>query len=156
MVEAQECRVYLDHLRAEHLRIQRMLRQIREALQAQETTPGESQFSVIAENLRNLRTELANHFREEEGGGCMEEAVAFNPHLSAEVRLVEAQHPLLLAAVDTLIMRVAQPSVMQQIEPLRQELDDLAMLLTRHEEAETGVLERGFGVYLEDEPLRPD
>jgi len=61
-----------------------------------------------------------------------------------------------LAAVDTLIMRVAQPSVMQQIEPLRQELDDLAMLLTRHEEAETGVLERGFGVYLEDEPLRPD
>lgn len=156
MVEAQECRVYLDHLRAEHLRIQRMLRQIREALLAQETNPGESQFSVIAEHLRNMRTELANHFREEEGGGCLEEAVAFNPHLSAEVRLVEAQHPLLLAAVDKLLLQAAQPNIMPQVAQLRQDLDDLAMLLTCHEEAETRVLERGFGVYLEDEPVRPD
>ncbi len=156
MIEPQVCKVYLDHLRAEHLRIQRLVRKIREQLVAHEGSPCVAHLAEAKAELSQLRDELEHHFREEEGGGCLDEALGFKPSLASAVRAIEAEHPQILHAVDRLRLRLDEPAVAAGVCHWQREIDDLAAMLTAHEDAEARVLEQGFSVYLEDEPVRAD
>jgi len=142
----EECRCYVDHLIAEHRRLHRMLRVARNAITppgSPESVPG----TDIVKLLSEVREELEHHFAQEEGEGCLEEAVSRCPSLSDEVRRIEAEHPRLLEGIDALIAqaRDADRSVQGRIEVAR-EFDELCAQLDAHEGAENALLRRGFGV----------
>jgi hypothetical protein len=93
-----------------------------------------------------LRDELAQHFAEEEAGGCIEEAVCRCPRLASEARHVERQHPVLLDELDGVIAlaRVLQPGRVGR-QTLLNEFDEFAANLKKHESAEDHILQVGFG-----------
>src|SRR5688572_23467234 len=95
-----ECRCYEDHLIAEHKRLDRMLRVARNAIMPLGAATGNVPAADIVKLLGEVREELQHHFAQEEGGGCLEEAVSRCPSLSDEVRRIEAEHPRLLESID--------------------------------------------------------
>ncbi len=108
-----------------------------------ENVPGAN----IIQLLGGVRQELAHHFAQEEGGGCLEEAVSRCPSLSDEARRIEAEHPRLLEGIDRLIAQAqdADRSVQGRIQVAR-EFDELCAQLDAHEGAENALLRKGFGV----------
>jgi hypothetical protein len=102
-----------------------------------------------------IQTELAHHFRDEEQGGCLEEAVARCPPLSADVQKIEAQHDDLLARLSELIDRCqccGLPTP-QQARCLEQELRQIVRELRIHEALENKIMQQGFKVCVEQEDL---
>jgi hemerythrin len=144
MLQYSECRVYVDHLLAEHRRLHRMLREARIAVRAGD--PGEKSIDHIVQVLRNVRQELQQHFAEEEAGGCLEEAVSFCPRLSGELRRIEAEHPEMLNEIDRLIAQAldSEPTVDSRLA-LENAFDELCHQLHAHEAAENELLRQGFG-----------
>lgn len=151
-----ECRCYVDHLIAEHRRLHRMLRVARNAIMPQGSASGNVPATDIAKLLGEVREELQHHFAQEEGGGCLEEAVSRCPSLSDEVRRIEAEHPLLLVSIDRLIAqaRDSDRSVPGRIAVAR-EFDKLCAQLDAHEGAENALLRKGFGVNINGAAERP-
>jgi hypothetical protein len=97
--------------------------------------------------LKRVREELAGHFAEEEDGGCLEEAVCSGRDLSAALRQIEKEHPLLLARLDQLIeMARSTNKTAQDWASLREAFATLCHDLHAHEAAENDLLRRGFGV----------
>ena len=144
-----ECRCYVDHLIAEHRRLHRMLRSARSAMIHASGPDHDATTADIVRMLRQVRDELANHFAEEEGGGCLEEAVSHCPTLSAENRRIEAEHPQLLVSIDRLIAQAmdCDQSVDKRID-LERGFDELCSQLNAHEAAENVLLRKGFGANL--------
>ncbi len=146
-----ECKTYVDYLLAEHRRLHRMLRHTRQTIAACGETDGKQRVLKV---LRDLRSTLQCHFTEEEGGGCLDEAVSFDPHLSPEVRHIEAEHPSLLAKVDRLIAQSEDGGTTPAEQlALTVAFDELCRELHAHEAAENEVLRRGFGVNIEADTL---
>jgi hypothetical protein len=142
-----ECRCYVDHLIAEHRRLHRMLRVARNAIMPLGAATGNVPAADIVKLLGEVREELQHHFAQEEGGGCLEEAVSRCPSVSDEARRIEAEHPRLLETIDRLISqaRDSDRSVQGRIEIAR-EFDELCAQLDAHEGAENALLRKGFGV----------
>jgi hypothetical protein len=93
-----------------------------------------------------VRDELEHHFAEEESGGCMEEAVARCPALSAEADRIEAEHPELLHDVDRLIAQAVDGShTTEKRVALEEAFDELCRNIDAHEKAENVLLRQGFG-----------
>lgn len=143
MRDYEDCRPYVQHVYAEHRRLHRMLQEARAAIR--QCSPEERNPRIL-EVLRRIRSELQQHFAEEEGGGCMDEAVCRCPSLGGELHRIEEEHPELLAACDRLIARAldAGPSV-EDHTALTREFDDLCHQLHAHEAAENELLAKGFG-----------
>jgi hemerythrin len=141
-----ECRCYVEHLIAEHRRVHRMLRLTRSAIVSAHGPDRDATADDIVAVLRRVRDELEHHFAQEEGGGCLDEAVSRCPALSAEARRIEAEHPELLRAVDRLIAQAldGNQSVVGRIA-LEGAFDDLCRQLDAHEAAENALLRQGFG-----------
>jgi len=141
-----ECRCYVDHLISEHRRLHRMLHQAHHAIVGAHGPDKDACTGDIVRVLRQMRDELAHHFTEEEGGGCLDEAVSHCPTLSAESRRIEAEHPELLAGVDRLIAQAldSDQSVQTRLE-LVMGFDELRRQLDAHEAAENSLLRKGFG-----------
>src|SRR5438128_1482250 len=95
--------VFVEHLLAEHRRLDHLISQTLAALPAWEETDASSRLPQIIEGLTAIRQELAQHFHEEEEGGCLDEAVSRCPRLSREVTRVESEHSKLLADLDEMI-----------------------------------------------------
>jgi len=86
MHDDQECRCYVDHLIAEHRRLHALLRHMRAEI-AHSVSPDEQpSFNGVARVLARLREELEQHFAQEEGGGCLDEAVSRCPRLAGEAK----------------------------------------------------------------------
>jgi hypothetical protein len=153
----EECRCYVDHLIAEHRRLHRMLRVARNAIMppasVTENVPG----ADLVKSLSEVRRELQNHFVEEEGGGCLDEAVSYCPSLSDEVRRIEAEHPRLLESIDRLIAqaRDADRSVQGRLA-ITHEFDELCAQLDAHEGAENALLRKAFGANVNGADDRPN
>jgi len=142
-----ECRCYVEHLLAEHRRIHRMLRQARAAIVACGGPDRDATGLDVVRVLRQVRAELAHHFTQEEGGGCLDEAVSRCPSLSAECRRIEAEHPQLLVNLDRLIAQALDcDQSVETLVTLGREFDDLCRQLDAHEAAENALLRKGFGV----------
>lgn len=143
-----ECRVYVDHVIAEHRRLHRMLRTARAFLAANQAADG----AAIVGVLQQVRDELAAHFREEEGGGCLDEAVSRHPGLAAEERRIETEHPQLLEAIERLIeLAAARDWTAAQHVVLEHEFDAFCQRLDVHEAAENRLLREGFGIVVNGE-----
>src|SRR6266850_3554698 len=104
-------RVYVDHLLAEHRRLDHLISRTVATLPSWDDTDAATWLPGMMAGLTAIREELAHHFQEEEAGGCLEEAVAHCPGLSSEVAQVEADHAKLLADLDELIQRAGQLTV---------------------------------------------
>jgi hypothetical protein len=144
-----ESRSYVNHLLSEHRRLHGLLREARRAIVGNGVRKSAAECTAV---LREVRDELQRHFAEEEGGGCLAEAVSRCPALSAEARAIEAQHPGLLLRLETLLNQVAtaEPTAGCRVETLR-EFDDLLRELHAHEAAENNLLRRGFGTNVVDD-----
>jgi hypothetical protein len=153
----EECRCYVDHLIAEHRRLHRMLRVARNAIMPLGATTGNVPGADMVKLLGGVREELEHHFAQEEGGGCLEEAVSRCPSLSDEVRRIEAEHPRLLESIDRLIAqaRDSDRSVEGRIAVAR-EFDELCAQLDAHEGAENALLRKAFGANVNGAADRPN
>jgi hypothetical protein len=141
-----ECRCYVEHFIAEHRRLHRMLCLARSAIVASGGPDRDSTAADIVRVIRQVRDELEHHFAQEEGGGCLDEAVSLCPSLSAEARRIEAEHPQLLTRVDALIADALDydQSPEKQLA-LGREFEELCRQLEAHEAAENALLRKAFG-----------
>jgi hemerythrin len=147
MKNDDECRSYINHIVAQHRRLHTMLRQTRGAI-TDSVQPDETpSFGRIIRVLAKLRDELEHHFAQEEGGGCLDEAVSLCPSLSSEVKQIEAEHPQILAQLDNLRheAQYLSPTPQNQIA-LQRAFDQLYRQLHQHEAAENRLLAQGFGL----------
>ena len=150
MQNYDECRTYVEHLLAEHRRLHRMLLHARKAI-AGDSEPDRGNWTgKVIRVLRDTRAELKCHFAEEEGGGCLDEAVSFRPLLGPELKRIEAQHPRLLADLDRLIAQVADYNgTIQDRLAVERAFDELCRELHAHEAAENAILQQGFGAIVD-------
>src|SRR5437879_4637587 len=96
---------YVQRLLAEHRRLERLIHHTLAAVV--EPTAGQW-LPCLLEGLLAIRQEVAQHFHEEEIGGCLEEAVAHCPRLSHDLKQAEKEQCELLANFDDLIAHVRQ------------------------------------------------
>lgn len=141
-----DCRTYVEHLRVEHSHIDHTLEELRELLTS--PAPGSADVSppALLARLILLRDRLVHHFREEEQGGCLEEAQSRSPCLSEDVQALKTEHAGLLAELERII--AAANDLSQQsadFTSLRESFRDFLQKLHAHESAEERVLLMGFG-----------
>jgi hypothetical protein len=150
MHERDEKFAFVDHLMAEHRRLDHLLLQAAAVLREQD---GECHrwLAQLSPTINAIRCELAEHFGAENQGGCLEEAAARCPAVSSDVRRLVCEHDDLLERLDELLARcqTAMPTPAQACA-IKQELQLLVSEVRRHETAESRVVERGFSVSLED------
>ena len=147
MRDYEECRPYVEHLRAEHRRLHALFASARCALSKSGEAESAASSALAAELLTGLRQELQHHFSEEEAGGCLDEAVSLCPRLAGEEKRIEGEHPLILAQVDRLLAQLqslrATPATWCT---LQRELERLFESIQRHEAAENRLLHEAFGI----------
>jgi hypothetical protein len=97
-------------------------------------------------NLNRLRTAVADHFEEEESGGCLDEAVLRLPALTACAGRLLSQHAGLLAEIAWMINRLEHAPVSRpMLEEVRRRFRRFANCLRANEAAEDSILEESFG-----------
>ncbi len=147
MNQHDEYRTYSVHLRDEHQRLGTQLDQVRDMFRETVLRGRYDRHAVSAlvQRLLALRDELAEHFRQEEIGGYLEEIIARAPTLSAAVRLVERQHVQMLQELGRVIhgTQRADPLALAR---LKEQFDRFAMRLAAHEQMEDRLLQQAFQV----------
>lgn len=136
--------VIMGHILAQHRELHDQLVAARAALAVPEPP---SRPAVVAARaaLRSLSDYLHRHFSQEECGGYLEESITRMPRLSAAVKNVLAEHPVLLGELDRLIETVAAAD----ISPLAwhqagRDFECFADHLTAHERNENAVVQDGY------------
>ena len=135
MISNTDYRAYATHLRNDHQAIQEAAHSI-----LQHVAAGEQALAV--QELQHFRQMLEQHFREEEQGGCLEEAVARSPYLGEECQRLEKEHPALLHRYDAILHRARMPFAGNLA--FLEEFREFVTLLVAHEAAEDRVLQHGF------------
>jgi hypothetical protein len=158
-MNGNDCKfVYVDHMLAEHRRLDQLVRRTMASIPGWEEADAAGWLPRMQAGLQEIRTELAHHFRKEEEGGCLEEAVARCPQLSVDVGHIEAEHRELLASLDDLIgrCRTLGATTAAQAQVLDAEFRAVVHKLRAHEARENRVMQRGFNVSLSDEDAGSD
>ena len=146
MSHEDECLAYVVHLRIEHRKSHGVVQRIeRNWLALGEETRPSGQAPSVIEELQVLRSNLAEHFAEEDGGGCLEEAVCRCPSLGPLADRIERDHPILLAELDGIIARSRTEKKPAQRSDVQQRFRVFATRLSAHEVAESSILEVAFG-----------
>ena len=143
--DLEEYQAFAIHLTAEHRRIAECLRHVEKELQfVGADAPGT--LAGVVQSLTQLRTELSKHFKEEEAGGCLEEAVIHHLASAAEASRVIHEHPQLLAGLDTVIEKFTSAGATDRLlGEIRREFEQFAKQLRAHEAAETRIFQECFG-----------
>jgi hypothetical protein len=144
---------YVDHLLAEHRRLDKLIRQTLANLPNWEEADLAAWQPRVKAGLSAIRAELAQHFREEEAGGCIEEAVSRCPALAAEARQVASEHAEILRQIDALLDRCAEllePTAVG-VSGIERQVQELVRRLRAHAARENKLIERGFAISLEHE-----
>lgn len=141
-----DCRTYAEHLRIEHSHIDRSLEELQHLIANTAQWSKENPAPALLAGLVQLREQLAHHFREEEEGGCMEEAQSRSPSLLEDVRTLQAEHAGFLKTLDGLIaeaeLLAKQPT---DLQPLQTTFSGFLHQLHAHEAEENRILLFGFG-----------
>lgn len=140
---------YVTHLQADHRKVHEAMRALEQHWDNLEATSSSGNAYRLLRQLECLRRDLEEHFREEEAGGCLEEAVSRSPGLSRALNQVEQEHGELLAKLDQLIMRVEAADV-DETASLRRLFAAFAERLQAHEAHENEIVERGFGIEVDE------
>lgn len=144
----QECVAYAEHLQAEHRELHQRLRRMQGELN---NVVDQLIDAAMLERMlvagEQLRADIAHHFTQEENGGCMDYAVSRVPGLAAEARVLECEHPVLLAQLDRLVreLKGARPNELS-VAALKQKFDAFVVKLLAHEARENRVVQRGFNM----------
>jgi hypothetical protein len=142
----------VQHMLAQHRVVGAMLCEARAAVLGCRSPDADARPSDIVAVLRRLRQELARHFREEDEGGCMEEATLRDPKLSAEANRIEAEHAELLALLDQLIGQAEAPKLgVRALRIFEQTFEEFYRRMRAHEAAENELLRKGLGAPLDAE-----
>jgi iron-sulfur cluster repair protein YtfE (RIC family) len=139
MRNCDEAVSYINHMRAQHRRLEQAIGAIEGRLRMEATMVPE-----LVEQLETLAQEMSHHFQAEEEGGCLEEAVSRLPQLSAKVRQIEEEHPKLQSDVREIIDKAAEIPSDHSAE-VRRMFTEFARRLLAHETAENEVLQTAFG-----------
>jgi iron-sulfur cluster repair protein YtfE (RIC family) len=92
-----------------------------------------------------LREAIAEHFRREEEGGYLEEAVGRNPALAVATDALQQEHAKLLAMADELLDHATRKGPAAETwKRLVDDLDRFEKFLKRHEGAEDALLQQAF------------
>jgi iron-sulfur cluster repair protein YtfE (RIC family) len=146
MYANEGCPIYVEHVLAEHRRLHNMLRLARAAIVQSGGPDRDATTADLVRVFQQVRSELAHHFAEEEGGGCLEEAVSRCPRLSGQARRIEAEHPALLRDLDALIVGAqASEKSVEARQRMEQAFKALCERLHAHEAAENNLLRQAFG-----------
>jgi len=141
-----DCRTYVEHLRIEHSHIDHSLEELQHLLANTAQWSQENPAPALLARLVQLREQLAHHFREEEEGGCLEEAQSRSPSLSEDVRTLQVEHAGFLTALDGMIAKaellVKEPN---DLQGLQMTFKDFLQQLHAHEAEENRILLFGFG-----------
>lgn len=144
---------FVQHLRAEHRRMHRLMRQTLAALPQWEDANGGNWLPAMLRGLKAIRDALNAHFRDEEAGGCLEEAVSRCPSLAPQAAQVLREHRNLLDDLGQLIQRVEtmrEPTA-SAAHALGDDLNALLRRLSQHEQLENRIVQQAFGVSVDDE-----
>jgi iron-sulfur cluster repair protein YtfE (RIC family) len=136
--------VILGHLLCQHRDLHARLLALRADF-ADQHAATQPPLAAIRDRLLDLRDHLRDHFVQEEKGGFLEESIARMPRLSVAAREVVAEHPRLLAELDTLLESLP-------MRDIRQEAWDAAVRgfatftdhLLAHERNENAVVQQGY------------
>lgn len=134
--DLKESQTFVAHLKSEHRNLQRAI------LEAVHGSHGLA--ADLLENLRQLRHQMAQHFQDEDEGGCLEEAVARCPAVADQAMWVTWEHPLLLDELDALIQQLASRNLVT--DAWREDFLRFTKKLSAHEEAEDRIVTRALGV----------
>jgi len=141
---ANQCGTYLQHIQAEHHRLNRVLAEIgRQFAIASCETSTQAMLRSIRDGLEDLLNELRRHFAEEEGGGCLDEAAARCPSLGPRARDLLHEHPHLDRELERLISTMKTGEGDGKAWQYR--FETFAADLRAHECAENQVLQTAFG-----------
>lgn len=136
--------VILGHLLGQHRDLHARLLALRaDFAAAHDANPPSAK--AVRDRLLELRDHLRDHFVQEEQGGFLEESIARMPRLSVAAREVVAEHPRLLAELDTLLDKLPARDVRDA------SWDDAALgfaafteHLLAHERNENAVVQQGY------------
>lgn len=136
--------VILGHLLGQHRDLHARLLALRaDFAAAHDANPPSTK--AVRDRLLELRDHLRDHFVQEEQGGFLEESIARMPRLSVAAREVVAEHPRLLAELDTLLDKLPARDVRDA------SWDDAALgfaafsdHLLAHERNENAVVQQGY------------
>ncbi len=141
-----DCRTYAEHLRIEHSHIDRSLEELQHLIANTAQWSKENPAPVLRAALVQLREQLTHHFREEEEGGCMEEAQSRSPSLLEDVRTLQAEHAGFLKTLDGLIAEAELLAKQaSDLQPLQMTFSGFLHQLHAHEAEENRILLFGFG-----------
>ena len=156
-MNASSDEAFVQHLRAEHRRMHRLMRQTLAALPHWEDANGGNWLPAMLRGLKAIRDALAAHFHAEEAGGCLEEAVSRCPSLAPQASQVLQEHRSLMEELNRLIERVEtmhQPTA-STAHALSDDLHELLRRLNLHEQLENRIVQQAFGVSVDDEESEP-
>lgn len=143
--ESEAYFAYITHLRGEHRQLKTCLEDVEQAWKGLRRTRSLSRgLDELISSLGGLRAVLAHHLTEEEGGGCVEEAVAHAPQLSHEVTELEHQDPGMLEQLDELIDQLRLTT--RSVRKLEKDYRRLAKQISDHAAAESRIVEKSFGM----------
>ncbi|MCE9632428.1 MAG: hemerythrin domain-containing protein [Planctomycetia bacterium] len=136
--------VILGHILGQHRELHSQLLSMRAEF-TNPDLPDAQRLGAVREMLAGLRDYLRTHFEQEERGGFMEESIARMPRLSSAVQKVMADHPGLLAELDTLLetigMRDISPETWAEATRGFAAFSDHLLV---HERNENAVVQEGY------------
>ena len=138
------CGVYVEHLQAEHHRLNCALLEIRHQFAGlNRSTQPKNGLGGLVERLEDLLRELRSHFAEEEAGGCIEEAVSRCPSVGPQAKDLMGEHPQLARALEQLL--AAMKDREGNAEAWQKQFEAFAVDLWAHECAENRLLQTALG-----------
>jgi hypothetical protein len=144
MNDSDASQAYVEYLHHEHMRLNNRLVQIEHELAGWAERPDEVVTKThITRQIEELREELQRHFREEEAGGCLEEAASQCPSLGPQTVELLQEHVLLSRELGEIVAQAYQSSARPAC--VATSFQAFADRLRGHEAAENRVLQMGFG-----------
>jgi len=136
--------VILGHLLGQHRDLHARLLALRADF-APDHDAGHAKVKAIRDRLLELRDHLRDHFVQEEQGGFLEESIARMPRLSVAAREVVAEHPRLLAELDTLVDKLPTQDVRDDAwDEAAHGFAAFTEHLLAHERNENAVVQQGY------------
>jgi hemerythrin len=137
--------VILGHLLGQHRDLHARLLALRADFAPEHDAGGHAPVKSIRDRLKELRDHLRDHFVQEEQGGFLEESIARMPRLSVAAREVVAEHPRLLAELDTLVDKLPTQDVRDDSwDEAARGFAAFTEHLLAHERNENAVVQQGY------------